>query len=170
MITGFAGIKHFATTSNNNGSWIYTVYNSLWHILCRLSLLCLHQSSGNGFKRRTFPFLCVSELFWCLSHNSSRLVPPAPPHTHNYYVLKETGSRLCMSLNRLSLHKSLVSNKTYCLYLHGTDCTESSVPMLLRAAINLQRPLFTKLLPRNCWWYSSDRCLAPGAYVTIFTV
>jgi hypothetical protein len=32
-------------TSNNNSSWIYRVYNSLWHTFSLLSLLCLHQGS-----------------------------------------------------------------------------------------------------------------------------
>jgi hypothetical protein len=32
-------------------AWICTVYNSLWHALCLLSLLCLQQSSGNGLQR-----------------------------------------------------------------------------------------------------------------------
>jgi hypothetical protein len=38
-------------------SLIHTIYSSLEH-----SLLCLHQSFGNGFQRRGFPFLWVPEL------------------------------------------------------------------------------------------------------------
>jgi hypothetical protein len=33
--------------------WIYTVSSSLWHALSLVSLLCLHQSSGNGFQEQT---------------------------------------------------------------------------------------------------------------------
>jgi hypothetical protein len=43
-------------------SLIHTLCNSLQHVLNLLSLLCLHHSSGNGFQRRTFPFLWVPEL------------------------------------------------------------------------------------------------------------
>jgi hypothetical protein len=37
--------------------------------LSLLSLLCLGQSSGNGFQRRTLPFLWVSELSSCHSYH-----------------------------------------------------------------------------------------------------
>jgi hypothetical protein len=47
------------------GVWcsrIYTVYSSLRLALSFLSLLCLYQSSGNCFQRRTSPFLWVPDL------------------------------------------------------------------------------------------------------------
>jgi hypothetical protein len=34
-------------------------------------MLCLHQSSGHGFHRRTFPFLWVPKLSPCLSQSNS---------------------------------------------------------------------------------------------------
>jgi hypothetical protein len=54
-ITGFNGLLQVVTTNNSNNSWIYTVYNSLWHALNILNLLCLHQSTGNGLQLRMFP-------------------------------------------------------------------------------------------------------------------
>jgi hypothetical protein len=36
--------------------------------LSLLRLLCLHQSSGNGFQLQTFLFLCVPELSPCFSY------------------------------------------------------------------------------------------------------
>jgi hypothetical protein len=47
---------------------IRTLYSSLHRHLSLLSLLCLHPFSGNGFQRRTFPFLWVPELSKCLSY------------------------------------------------------------------------------------------------------
>jgi hypothetical protein len=50
-----------------------------------LSLLCLHKSSGNGFQRRTFPFLWVAELSPCqkskLPTVSRSVCPGVTPHS-----------------------------------------------------------------------------------------
>jgi hypothetical protein len=42
---------------------IHALYSSLEHALSLPGLLPIHQSSGNGFQRRTFLFLWVPELF-----------------------------------------------------------------------------------------------------------
>jgi hypothetical protein len=46
---------------------------SLEHAFPVLTLFYLHQSSDNGYQRRTLPFLLVTELYPCLSHSISRL-------------------------------------------------------------------------------------------------
>jgi hypothetical protein len=63
------------TAKNNNNSWIYTVYNSLWHMLSLLSLLYLPQFSGHSFQHQMFPFLSIPKLFLCLGHSNSPLTP-----------------------------------------------------------------------------------------------
>jgi hypothetical protein len=63
----------FVAISVNDSFRSYTVYNSLCHPLIVPCLLCLFQSSSNGFHCRTFPFLFVTELSPCLSHINSRL-------------------------------------------------------------------------------------------------
>jgi hypothetical protein len=73
LVTRYTGHLQITTTSNNNRSWIYIVYNSLWHVLSLLSLLYLHQSSGHGFQQQMLPFLWVPELSPCLSHSNSQL-------------------------------------------------------------------------------------------------
>jgi hypothetical protein len=55
LVIGFIGLFMLSTTSNNNSSWIYTVYNSLWHTLRLFSLLFLDQSSGMTSKGRYSP-------------------------------------------------------------------------------------------------------------------
>jgi hypothetical protein len=52
-------------------SLFHTIWNSLEQECNLLSQLCLYQSSGNVFKRRTFP--CSGFLSLCLSHSNSRL-------------------------------------------------------------------------------------------------
>jgi hypothetical protein len=44
LVIGSTGHLLAITTSYYNSSWIYTVYNSLWHTWSSLSLLYLHQS------------------------------------------------------------------------------------------------------------------------------
>jgi hypothetical protein len=60
IVIGF--IEHCSANANSHSQIHYSTYFSL------LSLLCLHQFSGNGFQRRTFPFLWVPELSPCLSY------------------------------------------------------------------------------------------------------
>jgi hypothetical protein len=43
-------------------SLIHTLYSSLQHAINPLSLLCLYQSSGNGFQRRNLLSFCVHAL------------------------------------------------------------------------------------------------------------
>jgi hypothetical protein len=86
-----------AITSNNNSSWIYTVYNSLCHAL---SILCFHWSSGNGFQRRTFSFFFVPERFSCPSH-----VNLANSHITTIF-LNESHSRLKDVSSQLNSVKS----------------------------------------------------------------
>jgi hypothetical protein len=66
MVLGFA--EHLQIVTTSNYSAIANSYTplSLQHVLSLLSLLCLQQYSGNGFQRRTFPFLWVPELSPCL--------------------------------------------------------------------------------------------------------
>jgi hypothetical protein len=53
LIIGFIEDLLFVTLSNYN-----TITNSLQHILCLLSLLCLHHSlSASGFQLQLFPLL-----------------------------------------------------------------------------------------------------------------
>jgi hypothetical protein len=66
LVIRFTEHLQLVTKSNNNSSWIYTVYNSLWHALGLISPLCFHQSFGNGFQRRTYSFLWDPELSSCL--------------------------------------------------------------------------------------------------------
>jgi hypothetical protein len=70
LVTGF--VRHFqlVSASNHNSSRFYTVYNLQWHAQ---SLLCHHQSYGNGFQRQTFVLLWVSKLPPWLSHSNFRL-------------------------------------------------------------------------------------------------
>jgi hypothetical protein len=57
-----------AATSNSYSLRIYTIYISRWHAQSLLSLLFLHQSSDDGFQRRTSSFLWVPEQFPYLNH------------------------------------------------------------------------------------------------------
>jgi hypothetical protein len=75
MVTGFIGYLQLVIGIQSKSSRIYTVYSSLQHALNLLSLLCLHQPSGNGFSRRDVPFLWVPELSSCLSYGNFRLSP-----------------------------------------------------------------------------------------------
>jgi hypothetical protein len=57
--------------------YIETVYNSLRQALSVVSLLCFHQSSGNGFQRRrsvsflfsNFPIVSVTTILGYFLHN-----------------------------------------------------------------------------------------------------
>jgi hypothetical protein len=66
MVTGFTHLQ-LVTTINRKSLRIYTVYSSLYYALNLFKLLCLHQSSGNGFQRQTFHFLWVPKLSPCFS-------------------------------------------------------------------------------------------------------
>jgi hypothetical protein len=74
LLIGPTGLLQPAVTSNNNISWIYTVYNSQWRALSFSSPLCLHQFYGDGFQRPTFLLLRVPELSPYFSHSNSQLV------------------------------------------------------------------------------------------------
>jgi hypothetical protein len=63
LVMGFTEHLQLVTKSNNNNSWIYTVYNSLRHALGLISPHCLHQSFGDDFQRRTFSFLWDPERY-----------------------------------------------------------------------------------------------------------
>jgi hypothetical protein len=110
---GFAGHLKLVTTSNNNSSWIYKIYNSLWHALSLLSQLCLHLSSGKGFQWQMFHFLWAIELILCLSHGNSHLTKFQKLISH--YWISKRHSR------RLSLHKSNFSNLKVKSQENGTE-------------------------------------------------
>jgi hypothetical protein len=85
----------------------------------------LHQSSGNGFQKRTFPFLWISELSPCLTHSNSRLThQPALKnssltHTANcpaYHISRRT-SRIHVSEKLSSLH--LLLRLSNCIFPSG---------------------------------------------------
>jgi hypothetical protein len=82
LVTGFIGHLQLVNTGNINSSWVCTVYSSLWHALSILNLLCLHQSSGNGFQRQTISFLWVSKLTSCLSYSNSQLTNSQQLYSH----------------------------------------------------------------------------------------
>jgi hypothetical protein len=66
---------HIQLVTTNNSSPIAdsrTLQSITTHFRL-ISLLYLHQSSGNGFQRRMFSFLWVSELFPCFSCSNYRL-------------------------------------------------------------------------------------------------
>jgi hypothetical protein len=126
-------------TSNNNNSRIYRVYNSLWHTLNLLSLLCLHQGSlvkafNSGFSPSA-GFLnrpCASAaatLNWLTNQLSITT-------THNHS---------CSLLYSLSTAQRTLP-PTALLLLHHSDHAENITPLLL-----LYRPL-----PSNC--YSVTAC------------
>jgi hypothetical protein len=72
--TGYIGLLQIGTTKK---AYALSVLRKLQFTgtqhLCLLSLLCFHLSSGDGFHRRTFPFLWAPERSPCLSHSNSRL-------------------------------------------------------------------------------------------------
>jgi hypothetical protein len=69
----FIELLQLVSTSNFSVNIVCALCNSRQRVLSRLSLLCLHHSSGNGFRRQTFPFLWVPKLSPRLSHSYSRL-------------------------------------------------------------------------------------------------
>lgn len=71
LVTRFTGHLQLTAINNNNSPQIYAVYDSLWHALSVLSLLCPNQSSGNAFQWQTFLFLWIPELSPCLSSRNS---------------------------------------------------------------------------------------------------
>jgi hypothetical protein len=60
-----------ATTSNGDTSCIYTVYNSLWHQLSLLNLLCHQHFSDSDIQRQIFLLLWVRKLSPYHSHTFS---------------------------------------------------------------------------------------------------
>jgi hypothetical protein len=87
VIIGFVGLsdtKLVKFSSQNTASRTHT----------RTSVLsyCIHQSSGNDFQRRPYPFLSVPELFSFLIHSISRVtefhtvaMSRQPPKLLNYF-------------------------------------------------------------------------------------
>jgi hypothetical protein len=98
------------TTSNYciTISLIQTLCSSLQHALCLLSLLCLHQSSGNAFQWQTFPFLWVLELSLCLSY---QLLTATAHKDWTAAVLKVTNS-LTHSLHWLTPRLVAISHQS----------------------------------------------------------
>jgi hypothetical protein len=92
--------------SNNSNSRCYMIHSSLWNASNLLSLLCLDQSSYDGFQWQTFPFLWVSELFLCLSHWVLGWM-----QQNSYFILNKTNCQLNLSmpLKWPSLHNSTLS-------------------------------------------------------------
>jgi hypothetical protein len=85
LVTGFTEHLQLVTTSNDYNPRLYTVCNLLRHAFSLLRMLRLHESSGNSFQRRTFPFLWVPEIFPCPNHSSSRLTRQKILNNYYYY-------------------------------------------------------------------------------------
>jgi hypothetical protein len=74
LVTWLVGLLWIVIAFYSTALWpILTVDSSLKHALSLLTLLSLHQSSGNGFQWRTFSSFCVLQLPPCLSHSKSWL-------------------------------------------------------------------------------------------------
>jgi hypothetical protein len=66
LVIGFT--EHLWTITTSNYSTIANSHMHTQHVLSLLSLLCLHQSFGNSFQWRMFPFLWIPKLSECLSY------------------------------------------------------------------------------------------------------
>jgi hypothetical protein len=135
-----------ATSSNNNSSWIYTVYNTLQHTTSVLSVLCLLQSSGKVSQCQTFPFLLALKLSPCLSHSNSRLTSSQKLHSHARLNFNAPFHRAALSQNELNLCWVDFFNHN----LSVLTCRNQHYFILPL----LEAPLFQRLLSSGRWLHS----------------
>jgi hypothetical protein len=92
LVAGYIGHLKPVTATNNNISWFYTICSSLWHALSFLSLLFLHQSSGNSFQWQTFP---LPLGFWPAPEPQAQQFLAnqlsTAQHLHSLYAIQEGG-------------------------------------------------------------------------------
>jgi hypothetical protein len=94
-------------------SQIHTLCSSLQHVLNLFSLLCLHQSSGNSFERRMFPFLFLNcprasvkiHRSTPLTHPPTNSLQSAPLHWLNSELwLAVYHQSICLGIKPLEAH------------------------------------------------------------------
>jgi hypothetical protein len=109
LVTGLTGHLQFVITS----SWIYTLYNSLWHALGLLNQMHLHQSSGNGIQRQVSP--------WTTRASDTAILSYAPHRATTFWRRLVSDWLFLSYWKRLSLENSTLSNDTsvYITSWHG---------------------------------------------------
>lgn len=132
---------HIITTSNNNSSWFYTVWNSLWYALSLLSLLFSPVSSAS-----VFTFTTNFVLFGMPSVGPTQL-----PETITTTITAVITAVPCYTVSaRTAWRRPL-----------------PTVLLLLQVWLLLQLPSNVHCLQSHYSVVACNSCLATGVYVAI---
>jgi hypothetical protein len=91
-------------------------------------LLYPHHSFGNGFRRRTSPFLWVLELSPCLSNTNSRLSSTQVLFFSGRLVLDRSVLNISTPLKKAVSSQFTPVQYNYRLQIDGADSKENTVP------------------------------------------